>query len=77
MVVRFSKVMPDRDALIARKAELRRLIEQTGRRLEAAQSKLPAPDRRLCQKLEQQLERLMAEEYQLRVAIDRARSMAG
>ncbi|MCL4860879.1 MAG: hypothetical protein KJZ93_15795 [Caldilineaceae bacterium] len=69
--------MPDRDALIARKAELRRLIEQTGRRLEAAQGKLPAPDSRLCQKLEQQLERLMAEEYQLRVAIDRARSMAG
>lgn len=65
--------MTDRFSLIARKTEVRRLIERTGRRLEHEQGKSPAPDRRLCQELEQQLEQLMAEEYQIRVAIDRAR----
>ncbi len=69
----------DRFALIARKNEVRRKIEQTQQRLDAqrqldAQKNAAGPkrDRRRIAQLEQQLADLMAEEYNLRLAIDRA-----
>ncbi|RIK43507.1 MAG: hypothetical protein DCC55_05510 [Chloroflexi bacterium] len=65
--------MPDRFDLIARKQEVRRLIEQVQRQLEAERAKKPAPDRRRLNQLERRLEQLMAEEYNLRVAIDQTR----
>ncbi len=64
--------MADRDALIARKQELRRRIEQLRRALEREMVKAPLP-RRQISRLETQLEQLMAEEYNLRVAIDQTR----
>lgn len=64
--------MSNRDALIARKQIVRRQIERLVRDLEAArQAQPPAPPRRL-QRMEQELERLMAEESTLRLAIDRS-----
>lgn len=65
--------MPDRFDLIARKQEVRRLIEQVQRQLEAERAKKPAPDRRRLNQLERRFEQLMAEEYNLRVAIDQTR----
>lgn len=63
----------DRLALIARKNEVRRRIEQTQQRLEAQRKAAgPKQDRRRIAQLEQQLAELMAEEYNLRLAIDRA-----
>jgi hypothetical protein len=62
--------MPDRFALIARKQEVRRLIEQVQRRLEAERARQPISNRPLIGQLEERLEQLMAEEYNLRVAID-------
>lgn len=64
--------MADREALIARKNEVRRRIEQVRRTLERERAK-PAPPKRQVNRLETQLEQLMAEEYNLRVAIDQAR----
>ena len=68
----------DRATLIARKQEVRR-------RLQAAQAELarldaiahenaagPKRDRQRIAQLQQQIEQLMAEEYNLRLAIDRA-----
>ena len=66
--------MADREALIARKQMVRRQIETTRRRLE--QARQPAdgkPNKRRIRQLENQLDRLMAEEYNLRLAIDRSR----
>lgn len=63
----------DRIALIARKQEVRRQIERVNRQLEAARGVAdPKPDRRRIVRLEQQLQALMAEEYSLRLAIDRS-----
>ncbi|MEZ4619962.1 MAG: hypothetical protein R2867_31285 [Caldilineaceae bacterium] len=64
--------MADRDFLIARKQAVRREIEQVRRTLEREQSR-PTPIKRRIAPLESQLEKLMAEEYTLRVAIDQAR----
>lgn len=64
--------MTDRYALIARKEEVRRKLEQVRRTLERERAKVP-PQQRLVNRLESQLEQLMAEEYNLRVAIDQAR----
>jgi len=64
--------MADRYRLIARKEEVRRKLEQMRRTLERERSKDP-PARRQINRLEAQLEQLMAEEYNLRVAIDQAR----
>ena len=64
--------MSNREALIARKQSVRRQIERLVRQVEAAQqAQPPVPPRRL-QRLEQELERLMAEETNLRQAIDRS-----
>ncbi len=64
--------MADRDALIARKQELRRRIERLRRTLEREATKVPLPKRQVS-RLETQLDQLMAEEYNLRVAIDQTR----
>ncbi len=66
--------MADREALIARKQMVRRQIEETRRRL--TQARQPAngkPNKRQIRRLEEKLDRLMAEEYTLRLAIDRSR----
>lgn len=65
--------MADRDLLIARKHEVRRRIEQMRRTLEAERGKA-RPAQRQINRLESQLEGLMAEEYNLRVAIDQTRA---
>ena len=67
----------DRFDLIARKQEVRRQIERLNRQLEAERSATraaadPKQDRRWINQLEEQLQRLMAEEYALRIAIDRS-----
>lgn len=65
--------MSARQDLIARKHDIRRQIEQTQREL--ARLREPAadkPNRRRIRKLETRLDALMAQEYALRVAIDRA-----
>lgn len=63
----------DRAALIARKEEVRRQIG----RAQAALSQLenaadPQRNRRRIAQLQQQIDHLMAEEYNLRLAIDRS-----
>lgn len=63
----------DRFDLIARKQEVRRQIERLNRQLDAERSAAdPKQDRRRINQLEEQLQRLMAEEYALRIAIDRS-----
>jgi chromosome segregation ATPase len=64
--------MADRETLIVRKQAVRRRIEQLRRTLEREQAKVPPPQRQIS-RLETELEKLMAEEYNLRVAIDQAR----
>jgi hypothetical protein len=64
----------DRTALIARKNEVHRQLEQARRQLAAQQNAAdPKRNRRRIAKLEQQIEQLMVEEFNLRLAIDRAR----
>lgn len=63
----------ERAALIARKHEVRRQLEQAERELTHAQAQPVAwRTRRQINSLQTQIERLMAEEYALRLAIDRA-----
>lgn len=64
--------MRDRETLIARKQTVCRQIEQLRRTLEHEQNKQPPVARRV-RRLETQLEQLMAEESNLRMAIDRSR----
>lgn len=63
--------MSDRATLIARKNTVRREIERVQRELAQAQV-MPRTEQRRIRKLQDQLERLMAEEYTLRQEIDRA-----
>lgn len=63
--------MADRFTLIARKQEVRRQLETLQRQLEYERTKPQPTPRRLAQ-LERQLEQLMAEEANLRIAIDQA-----
>lgn len=63
-------VANDRAGLIARKGEVQRELERARRALDAARVQ-GAP--RQIAKLEAQVERLMAEEFNLRLAIDRSR----
>ena len=63
----------DRESLIARKREVRRELE----RAQAALAQLenaagPKQDRRRIAQLQNQIDRLMAEEFNLRLAIDQA-----
>lgn len=64
----------DRQALIARKQELRRQLEQARRKLTHIEVQ-PASwrNRRTISALQAKIERLMAEEYWLRLEIDRTR----
>ena len=62
--------MTSRDELIARKHEVRGRIDRLRRELMREQELGDGASRRRLRKLEGQLERLMAEEYSLRVAID-------
>ena len=63
----------DRQALIARKYEVRRRLERAQRDLERLQA-LPSTwrTRRRIRDLQQEIDRLMAEEHTLRLAIDRS-----
>lgn len=63
--------MADRFTLIARKQEVRRRLETLQRQLEHERTKPHRAARRLAQ-LENQVEQLMAEEANLRIAIDQA-----
>jgi hypothetical protein len=62
----------DRETLIARKHTVRRQIERCQRQLEQLRQSEPVNARRI-RTLEAELERLMGEEYTLRLAIDRQR----
>ena len=65
--------MADRFELIARKQEVQRKISRTRRELERERRPdIEKPDRKRIDKLETELERLMAQEYSLRLAIDRS-----
>ncbi len=62
----------DRDALIARKHEVRRRLESAQRDLERLQAQPPTwRTRRQIDGMQRKVEQLMAEEYALRLAIDR------
>lgn len=61
--------MADRFTLIARKETVRQRIGQLQRELTRLQTQQPPPVRQI-DRLQGQLEQLMAEEYNLRVAID-------
>ncbi|MCC6453714.1 MAG: hypothetical protein IT328_02100 [Caldilineaceae bacterium] len=62
----------DRETLIARKHTVRRQIERCQRQLEQLRQSEPLNARRI-RTLEAELDRLMGEEYTLRLAIDRQR----
>jgi hypothetical protein len=63
----------DREALIARKQEVRRRLERAQSTLAQLQNAAgPKQDRRRISQLQQEIERLAAEEYNLRLAIDRS-----
>lgn len=59
----------DREQLIARKHEVIAQIQRTRRQLERARA---AGSTRQVERLDRQLQALMAEEYRLRLAIDRS-----
>ena len=65
--------MTNRYDLIARKSEVRGRIERARRELEQERSLGNGANRRRLRRLEGELERLMAEEYCLRLAIDQSR----
>ena len=65
--------MAERFQLIARKNELCQSLERLQRQLERQRTKLPPAHPRDLARLEAQIEQLMAEEYQLRVAIDQSK----
>ena len=63
----------DRESLIARKQEVRRQLERAQASLVALENAAgPKQDRRRITQLQNQIERLMAEEFNLRLAIDQA-----
>jgi hypothetical protein len=63
----------DRESLIARKQEVRRQLERAQASLvELENAAGPKQDRRRITQLRNQIERLMAEEFNLRLAIDQA-----
>jgi len=64
--------MNDRESLIARKQEVLRELTRARRQLGAVQQSGSRHQRQQAKELEGEIERLMAEEYRLRIAIDRA-----
>ena len=63
----------DRESLIARKQEVQRELTRAQRQLDSIRSADNRHQRRQRQQLETEVEQLMAEEYRLRIAIDRSR----
>jgi hypothetical protein len=64
----------DRDALIVRKHEVRRQLERAQSVLSQLENAAgPKQDRRRIAQLQSQIDRLMAEEFNLRLAIDQSR----
>ena len=63
----------DRESLIARKNEVLRELTRARRQLEAARSADSRSKRNQQAQLENEVEQLMAEEYRLRIAIDRSK----
>ncbi len=63
----------DRVSLIARKQEVLRELTRAQRQLEVIRSADNRHQRRQQQQLENEVEQLMAEEYRLRIAIDRSK----
>ncbi|MBK8047922.1 MAG: hypothetical protein IPK16_12775 [Anaerolineales bacterium] len=69
--------MTDRSTLIARKHEVRRRIESLRRELVRYENAAdPRRNRRRIGQIERDLERLQAEEFDLRVQIDRSSNQA-
>ncbi len=64
--------MNDRESLIARKQEVLRELTRARRQLEVVRQSDNPHQRRQRQQLESEVEQLMAEEYRLRIAIDRS-----
>ena len=64
--------MNDRESLIARKQEVLRNLTRARRQLDAVGQAANPHQQRERERLESEIERLMAEEYRLRIAIDRA-----
>ena len=62
----------DRAALIARKHEIIAQIQRARRELEHERAKENRGKGRRCRQLENRLDAFMAEEYRLRLAIDRS-----
>jgi len=63
----------DRESLIARKHEVRRKLERAQASLTQLENAAgPKQDRRRIVQLQNQIDRLMAEEFNLRLAIDQA-----
>ena len=63
----------DRESLIARKHEVRRQLERAQASLTQLENAAgPKQDRRRFAQLQNQIDRLMAEEFNLRLAIDQA-----
>jgi uncharacterized small protein (DUF1192 family) len=63
----------DREGLIARKHEVRRQLARAQEALAQIENAAdPKKDRRRIAQLQSEIERLMAEEFSLRLAIDRA-----
>jgi len=65
--------MMDRSQLIDRKHQVIAQIQQARRELEPLRTREDRRSRRRVRALEERLERLMAEEYRLRIEIDQAR----
>ncbi len=63
----------NRESLIARKQEVLRELTRAQRQLEAIRVADSPHQRRQLQQLESEIDNFMAEEYRLRIAIDRAR----
>ena len=63
----------DRESLIARKQEVLRELKRAQRQLDAIQIADSQHQRRQLQQLESEIDHFMAEEYRLRIAIDRAK----
>lgn len=63
----------DRESLISRKHEVLRELTRARRQLEATRSSDSPHRRSQRQRLESEVEQLMAEEYRLRIEIDRAK----
>ena len=63
----------DRELLIVRKQEVLRELTRARRQLDGIRFSDSAHQRSRRQQLESEVEKLMAEEYRLRIAIDRAK----